>query len=142
MRWPRSHIYPSTRGLRFAESQSGPLRRVPPPSSYSYGMPMAPRALPKPQRKPKPAPGHYTIQARDLRARNRAAALEDVRKAAAYCRANSVGAKAAMATGMFPLATRHKVTGELQKAQGDEQRTRDSHSQILTNVERRAAQAR
>ena len=94
---------------------------------------MAPR---KPATKPVPAPGHYTVQARDARAIERAATVEDVRKAAEYCRANDVGVKAALATGLFPHATRSRVAGELQRHSSSQEVVRDANQQLLTNAER------
>eukprot|EP00967_Tisochrysis_lutea_P030117 scaffold35308_cov32-Tisochrysis_lutea.AAC.7 len=51
------------------------------PNATLCVLPIAPR---KPAAKPVPAVGHYTVQARDARAIERAATVEDVRKAAEY----------------------------------------------------------
>ena len=100
---------------------------------------MAPKAQSEPPACSKVPKGHYTVQARDARALDRAHALQEVRDAVAiaYCHERNVGAKAkaAIATGLYPQATRHKVTTALQKGASREKAPRDANRQILTTNE-------
>ena len=98
-------------------------------------LPMAPRAQPNAAMRPSAASGEWTVKDRDARAEQRVARLVDIRAAAVNCHATGVGDKTAMATGLFPLATRNTVRGELQEGVSDDYVVRDAKQQVLTNDE-------
>ena len=79
----------------------------------------------------------YTNKAYTEQAQQRAAVQIQVNEAAAWCVAEEKGEAAAANSGLFPLASRGKIRGALNRLGGAAEVIRDHHNQLMTNEERK-----